>query len=305
MMHLSHLELFCETARVKSFSKAAKLLHLSQPAVSGQIHSIEDFYGAQLFERSSTGVTLTKIGEVVYKYAREILKLHEALEKEIDSMLETENQKLTIGASSTIGSYALPCTIWTFKEKYPLVQMKLEIKNAETILAMLREDQIHLALLEEESLVGQKDNLLTQPVTDDELLVIAPPKKPWVDKTSITLEELKKAPLIIREKGSGILQVFENILNSWGLSLDQLNIMTEMGSIDAIKSTVEAGLGISICSRIAVQKEIRTGMIHPLTIEGKSIKINYLIVYKADRNLNSAAKRFIRLLAGPRKTVFC
>ncbi len=304
-MHLSHLELFCEIARVKSFSKAAKLLHLSQPAVSGQIHSIEDFYGAQLFERSSTGVSLTPIGEVVYKYAREIIKLHEALEKEVDSLLETENQKLIVGASSTIGNYTLPCSIWNFKEKYPMVQMKLEIKNAETILSMLRDDQIQLALLEEETLLGKTDGLLTQPVSDDELIVIAPPKRPWKNKTSVTLEEIQKAPLIIREKGSGLRQIFENLVSSWGLSLEQFNIMTEMGSIDAIKSTVEAGLGVSICSRIAVKKEIRTGTIHPLAIEGKSIKINYLIVYKRDKSLNSAAKRFIRLFADPGNPAFC
>jgi len=305
IMHLSQLELLCEIARVKSFSKAAKLLHLSQPAVSGQIHSIEDFYGAQLFERSSTGVALTKIGEVVNKYANEILRLHDNLEKEIDSLQQSENQKLVIGASSIIGNYALPCSIWHFKEKYPLVQMKLEIKNAETILSMLINEQINLALLEEQYLPKSLDNLCTQRISDDELLVIAPPKKPWVNRESITLEELKKAPLIIREKGSGIRQIFENILHSWGLSLDQFNVKTEMGSIDAIKSTVEAGLGLSICSRIAVRKEIRNGTIHPLTIDEKSIKINYLIIYKIDKKLNSAAKRFIRLLAGPGQIEFC
>ncbi len=303
-MHLSQLELFCEISRVKSFSKAAKLLHLSQPAVSGQIQSIENFYGAQLFERSSKGVVLTEVGRVVSKYAQEILKLHEALEKEIDSMLETENQKLTIGASSVIGNYALPCSVWTFKEKYPMIDMKLEIKNLESILSMLREDLIHLALLEEEPLLGQMKDLITRLISDDEMVIIAPSRKPWVNKDSITLDELKKAPLIIREKGSGIRQIFENRLASWDLTLDQFNIMTEMSSLNAIKSIVEAGLGISICSKTAVRKEIRVGSIKPLLIEGKSIKINYVLVYKAERTLNSAAKRFIRSLTGPGKA-FC
>ncbi len=303
-MHLSQLELFCEIARVKSFSKAAKLLHLSQPAVSGQMHSIEDFYGTPLFKRSSSGVTLTEIGEVVYKYARDILKLHENLEKEIDLLLQSNDQKLVIGASSTIGDYALPCTVWTFKDKYPQTQIKLEVKNAENILAMLRNDEIDLALVEE-SLWEQADDLEAHPVSDDELLVIAPPRKPWINRTTITLEELKKAPLIIREKGSGMRQVFEKTLSSWGLSLNDFNVKTEMGSINAIKSTVEAGLGISICSRIAMRKEIRMGVIHPLTIEKKSIRINYLIVHKARKNLNSTAKRFIRLFVGPGKSPFC
>lgn len=304
-MHLSQLELFCEIARVKSFSKAAKLLHLSQPAVSAKIHAIEDFYGTQLFERSSSGVILTEAGTVVYNYAKEILKLHDHLEKEIDSLLHSDHQTLLVGASSTIGNYALPCSIWTYKEKYPTVNVKMEVKNAETILAMLADDKIHLALLEEEVFTGCKEKLQNKPVSHDELVVIAPARKPWSDKQVITVEELKKAPLIIREKGSAVLQIFEKILKTWGLTLDQLNVKAELGSNDAIKSTVEAGLGLSICTRMAVRKEIRTGMIHPLRLEGKSVNINYHIVYKDEKNLNSAAKRFIRLMAKPGETGFC
>jgi len=304
-MHLSQLELLCEITRVKSFSKAAKLLHLSQPAVSGQMHSLEDFYGVQLFERSSSGVSLTKAGEVVHKYAKEILGLHEALEKEIDTLLEEKNKNLVIGASSTVGNYALPCSIWDYKERYPHVNMKLIVSNADTVLSMLRQDEIHLALLEEEALLGSGEHYSSQQISNDELLVIAPPKKPWIDKSTITLSELKKAPLIIREKGSGILKIFEKIINSLGLTMDELNIMTEMGSIDAIKSTVEAGMGISFCSRLAVRKEIRNGTIHPLVIEGKQVKINYLIICKDEKELNTAARRFIRSMVGPGKTAFC
>lgn len=304
-MHISQIELFCEIARVKSFSKAAKLLHLSQPAVSAKIHAIEDYYGTQLFQRSSSGVSLTEAGEVVYNYAREILKLHDNLEKEIDSLLHADDQRLLVGASSTIGNYALPCSLWTYKEKYPTVNVKMVIKNAGTILAMLSEDKIHLALLEEEVFSGYKEKFQTKPVSHDEFIVIAPVRKPWIDKQVITVEELVKAPLIIREKGSAVLQIFEKILKSWGLTLDQLNVKAELNSIDAIKSTIEAGLGISICTRMAVRKEIRTGMIHPLKLAGKSVNINYHIIYKNEKNLNSAAKRFIRLMAKPGETGFC
>ncbi|MBO8167850.1 MAG: LysR family transcriptional regulator [Thermoanaerobacteraceae bacterium] len=304
-MNISQFELLCEVARVKSFSKAAKLLHLSQPAVSSQIHSIENYYGAKLFERSTSGVTLTPIGETVYKYAKEILKLHDKLEKEIDASLQSENQKLVIGASTTIGNYAIPCTIWTFKEKYPLAQIKLEVKNTKTILNMLDNDEIDLALLEE-PLPEKHDNFKKHPVSNDELLVIAPPKKPWVDKTTITLAELKKAPLIIREQGSGIRCMFEKVLSALNLNLlTDFNVVTEMGSIEAIKSTVEAGLGVSICSSLAIRKEIRSGVIHPLRIEDAEFQVNYLIVYKDKKNLNSTAKRFIRFLAGPGKNPFC
>jgi len=125
-----------------------------------------------------------------------------------------------------------------------------------------------------------------------------------VDQTFITLEEFKKAPLIIREKGSGLRRIFEEAIKSWDMKLEDLNIVTEMSSTSAIKSTVEAGLGISVCSRIAIQKEIRTGIIHPLAIEGKSVKFNYQLVYKSEKGLNNIAKRFIRFILGP-GTPFC
>lgn len=304
-MHLSELELFCEIVRVKSFSKAAKLLHLSQPAVSAKMHAIEDYYGAQLFERSRSGVSLTEIGEVVFKYVKEILRLHDDLEKEIDGMLHTEDQKLVIGASSTLGNYALPCSLWAYQEKYPTVKVRMEIRNADTIISMLKDNTIQLALLEEESITGQNDKFTSIIVSHDELIVIAPPRKPWTDKDIITLGELKKIPLIVREQGSGSLRIFEKILQELGLSMDQLNIKTELSSVDAIKSTVEAGLGLSICTRMAVRREIRAGLIHPLSLDCRSAKINYLIIYQNEKNLNSAAKRFIRLLAKPGDTAFC
>lgn len=303
-MNLSQFELLCEVARVKSFSKAAKLLHLSQPAVSAQINSIEDFYGTQLFERSSSGVTLTEAGKIVYSYAKEILKLHEALEKEVDALLRTENQKLVIGASSNVGNYALPCTIWTFKEKYPSAEIQQVVNNTDTILNMLKNDQIDIAILEE-PMSHFTDDFVTRTVSNDELLVIAPPREPWINRTTITLHELKKAPLIMREKGSGIRRIFEEALASWGLKLDEFNVKAEMSSINAIKSTVEAGLGLSISSRIACRTAIRAGLIHPLTIEGESIKINYQLVFKTKKPFNITGKRFIRFLAGPGDPLFC
>lgn len=303
-MHINQYDLLCEVVRVKSFSKAAKLLHLSQPAVSAQIGSIEDFYGIQLFERSSSGVTLTDAGKVVHRYAREILKLHEEMEKEIDEISRAENQRLLIGASSNIGNYALPCSLWTFRDKYPHAEIKQFINNTETILTMLRNDDIDVAIVEE-NCEDPICEFVSSTVSDDELLVIAPPSKPWIDRSSISLEELKKTPLIIREKGSGIRRIFEEALESWGYQLNDFNIRTEMESINAIKSTVEAGLGLSLSSRIACRKSIAAGLIHPLTIENKSIKINYRLVYKPKKNLNITAKRFVRFLAGPGDPLFC
>ena len=305
-MNLSQFELLCEVARVKSFSKAAKLHHLSQPAVSSQIQSIEDFYGTKLFERSTSGVTLTSSGQLVYQFAKRILKQHDELEKDIDHLLNESNQKLVIGASSAIGNYAIPCSIWTFKEKYPNTQVKLEIRNTENILSLLEENTIHLAMLED-PLPEQyyKHKFVEKTVLNDELVVIAPPKPPWINMSFITLEELKTAPLIIREEGSGVRCMFENVISAYNLKLSNFNIETEMGSIEAIKSTVEAGLGLSVCSNLAIRKEVRSGSIHPLKIKDIELKVDYLLLYKDEKQLNPSAKRFVRFIAGPGNDPFC
>lgn len=299
-MNLFQLELLCEIARTKSFSKAAKLLHMSQPAVSSQIQALENFYGTSLFNRSSSGVTLNEYGELVWKYAKEILKLNDELEKEIDKMMDT--QKLLVGASSSIGGYALPCGVFAYQEKYPQVDIKMEIHNSQKILQMLIDDEIHLALVEE-SFIEKLNGFQTQQIFDDELLVISPYKKPWLNKSSISIDELKKAPLIIREKGSGIREAFEERLMEKGLTLSDFNVKSEMSSINAIKSTVEAGLGLSVSSRIAVQKELRTGIIHGMIIEDFPMAISYLVVYKNKQTLSGAAKKFIRLVSG--QAAFC
>ena len=119
------------------------------------------------------------------------------------------------------------------------------------------------------------------------------------------MEELKHFPVIIREKGSGIRCIFEESLASVSLSLGDFKVVAEMESIDAIKSAVAAGMGLSLCSRIAARREIRDGSLHALSIGDRPISINYLIVYKSDEKLSASAKRFIRFLMGPGEIPFC
>ncbi|MFZ5640325.1 MAG: LysR substrate-binding domain-containing protein [Bacillota bacterium] len=295
-MYLSKLELLCEVARVKSISKTARLLHLNQSEVEDQVRYLEDFYGVRLFDRGRSGVVLTHAGRVVVRYAKEILKLHDTLEKEIETLPEAENQSLSIGASTVAGNYILPCFTWCFREKYPRIKMESQINNAATVLSILSNDMVSLALLEEDLVSGMED-LVTYPVSKDEILIIAPPREPWLRRKSITLEELKKTPFITREKGSGLRAVFEKIIYAKGLVPGDLNIVAEMDSLDEIKVAVAAGLGLSACCGKAAGREIRTGLVHPLLIEDKSFDTNYLLVYKAANKLDGAAKKFVRLAA--------
>ncbi|KNZ69111.1 transcriptional regulator, LysR family [Thermincola ferriacetica] len=295
-MYLSQLELLCEVVRVKSFSKAAKLLNLGEFFLRNQIAAVENYYGVQIFERDTGEVVLTEIGEEVVRHAREIIKMHNALEKKIDSYQEAENNRIIIGASHTVSNYVLPCILWNFQEKYPLTRVDMQVHHSQTVLSLLKKGKIHLAVVEEDAVIEDMDKYVIYPVSDDELLVIAPYELPWIGKNSISWEELSKAALIVPCEGSGIRRVFENTLNSKGIALNQLVVKKEVDSMNALKMAVEAGVGLAICTRIAVGKEIHTRRLHPLRIEGEAIKFHYVLIYRDDSVLNSAGKRFIRML---------
>ncbi|NMA67799.1 MAG: LysR family transcriptional regulator, partial [Desulfitobacterium sp.] len=139
-MDTYQLKIFIAVSKFQSISKAAKALHLSQPAVSTQIKNLEEYYKGQLFERTQQGVIPTKAGEVFYQYAQKILDLQDEMEQQLEIILQHENNQIIVGASTTIGNVSLPCSIYLFKEEYPEVNIRLEIANAEEILRKVKEE---------------------------------------------------------------------------------------------------------------------------------------------------------------------
>ncbi len=302
-MQLHQLELFCMVARLKSFSKAAKLLYMSQPAVSSQIQSLENYYGTRLFDRHNHGVSLTDTGKVVYDYVVKIMDLHDRMEKEIDRVLNVDSKKLVVGASSSVGNYALPCTIWAFKEKYPEIEISLEIANTASIIEYLLQERVQVGVVEGPI---EHHELACADVSDDQLILITPPTDEWCKQRAISIAEIKKYPLIVREQGSGIRKIWEDTVNNLSLtSLKEFKVVAEMGSIDAIKSAVESGLGIAVVSRLSVQKELQRGTLKGIAIDGIPNAIKFQLVYRPDKFQPSITSRFIRFLSRPEERSFC
>jgi len=301
-VQINQFEIFIMVTRLKSFSKAAKLLYMTQPAISNHIHAMENYYGTKLFNRHSHGVSLTQAGEVVYTYAQKILSDHDAMEKEIDRVLNVKNQNLVVGASSNVGNYALPCSIWTFKEKYPEVNIRLEIANSAAIIQQVLENKVHLGVLEGPV---EHDELKVTHVFSDQLILISPPTNKWLERDRISLKELQRESLIMREEGSGIRKIWENVLTDLEMKLSDFKIAAEMGSIDAIKSAVESGKGVAIASKLSVQKEIRRGSLREVQIEGIPVTIQFEVICRAEMDQPSLATRFIRFLGSPDERSFC
>lgn len=301
-MNLSQFDLFCQIARVKSFSKAAKLLHISQPAISAQIQSMEDYYSVRLFDRTPQGVSLTAAGTVLYDYAQKILAVHDDLERKLAMMCAASNRHLHVGATPTAGSYALACGIWTFKDKYPELDISLEIASSQNIIGKMLHKDLNLAIVE-----GPVENLKgieQKTVFTDELIAIVPNEQPWRECTTVSLQDLLAHRLTLREEGSELHAILNYALQPLGMTYDDLKPRTIITNFDAIKSAVEAGYSVSICLRLAVQKEIRRGSLLARPIESLDSRVTYSLLYP-DSDLTSVSKRFIRFIVAPGELEVC
>jgi DNA-binding transcriptional LysR family regulator len=248
------LKVFKEVAEKKSFSKAASSIYISQPAVSGQIRNLEEQLGARLFERTSEGVILTEPGQVLLKYAERILSDYKEAKKEIASLISKPEERLVIGASTTLGEYLLPRMIPDFKKLHPKVTFFLKIGNVETTLFRLKEEELNLALLE---INYKKNGWMTKEFFVDELVLIVPKGHHLASEKTIDLTTLRKEPFILRENGSGTRRILAEKLCKLDMELACLNIVLEADSTESVKSTVAAGLGISLISRLALKNDER------------------------------------------------
>ena len=252
------IRVFLTVVEKKSFSKAAKALFLTQPAVSFQIQMLEEYYGTRLFDRVSRNIILTEAGHLLLKYANEMSRLQAELEKEMQDLTGSIKGKLKLGASTTIGEYIAPYILGSFKKMYPEVELSLEVSNSEDIEAAIHDTALDIGLVEGPPIGKDLESL---PFLQDQLVLITSKDHPWSNLDSISVFELDKYPFISREKGSGTRMEMEQHLKKAGFSANNLNVIMELGSNSAIKAAVESGLGVAMISRWAVQDSVRAGVL--------------------------------------------
>ncbi len=295
------LKIFCMVTQLQSFSKAAKIMHMSQPAVSTHVKNLEEYYRGQLFERTPHGVTLTKAGDTFYVYAKRILELQDEMEQQLEAVLLRENNHMVVAASTTIGNVSLPCTIYLFKEEHPEVTIRLDIANSEEVIRKIMADEADIGVVETYT---DSPDLAAIPVTSDELLLIVPMDHPRTGDT-FPLKEFLHHPIILREDGSGSRKILAAALERHGYSVNDLNVIAEMSTIDAIKSAVEAGLGGAVVPKLTVRKEAYLKTLSVMQIEDLPMPLTYHIVYPAHKSMSSPVKRFIKFLTNPDENFFC
>ena len=258
------LQVFYTVAKQLSFTKAAELLYMTQPAVTFQVKQLEEHFNTRLFERSHSKITLTPAGEVAMEYAERILNLSSELDTRLGELTGQISGTLLVGASTTIAEYMLPRLLGDFKAQYPNVHARLMVANSEAIEAKIADHTLDVGLIESPS---HHPQLTSHVCCEDELVAICAPKHAVAEYTSITPLQLAELPYVSRESGSGTREVMDDYFRKNGVQPEDLHIVMELGSREAIKGAVEAGLGIAIVSRATIQKEIKLGDLIAIPLE--------------------------------------
>lgn len=292
-MNLMHLKIFKTLAETENMTKAIKLLELSQPTINHNIYLLEQHYGAKLFDRSSKRLKLTRFGEVLMDYVTEILTLLERSEQHIATLVGEIHGDLFLGASHTIAENVLPKMMAMFNHDYPGVNIHLEVTNTRHIVDHILDEKLELGLIEGPV---KNENVIGKSFMKDELVVVLPYSHPLAIKKNLTLKELSSLPFVLREPGSGTRVVMEDSLKSAGLDPSELNTVMEMGNTQAVIGAVEAGLGASILSALAVSKEIQLKTVKICKIANVTIARNFSLIFKKDRNLSPPSETFLSFI---------
>jgi DNA-binding transcriptional LysR family regulator len=263
------LQVFHAVAKQLSFTKAAEVLFMTQPAVTFQIKQLEEHFNTRLFDRGHGRIALTPAGEVVLGYAERILGLSSEMDVRLSELTGEIGGSLMIGASTTIAEFMLPGILGEFKSTYPNVRSRLVVGNSESIETRVMEHTIDIGFIES---LSHEPNLECEVCCDDELVVICHPRFPLARHKELTPQKLLEHPFISREPGSGTREFTESYLRSAGVAIDQMNVVMELGSPIALNGVVQTGLGFAIASRASVSKEQRLGDIVAIPLKPRLIR---------------------------------
>ena len=260
-----------------SFSKAANDLHISQPAITRHIKELEERYKTTLFERKGNKIYLTTAGEKVYHAFKKISQQYRNLDFEIGQLHHNFSGEFKLGASSTISQYVIPKIIASFHKRYPQIQIYLLNGNSFEMENLLLDNKIDLALVENQSTQSgvQYTNFL-----DDELIIVTGKNSVYAKHDTISLQDLTQIPIVLREQGSGTLEVIQHTLKKQNIHFEQLNTLIHLGSTESIKNFLQDFDGLAIVSEKAVQNELYLQTLVKIKIVGFSISRKFRIAYK-------------------------
>lgn len=283
---LQQLRLFESVARNNSYTRAAKELQLSQPAISSQMKRLEEELGVAIFEQVGKRIFLTSAGMALYEASGDILERVSELKENIDNLRGVVTGRLQIGMITT-SKYFMPHLMGRFLRKYPDVRPTLKFTNRAAVMERLLNNEDDFVILGQ---IPDNPNLESYEFLQNILVAVAPPDHPMAGQQNIPLRALVKEKFLIREPGSGTRMVFENELKRQKLELDPY---MELGSSEAIKQSVIAGLGVSVLSLHSVRLEVESGILTILDVKGLPLRQPWYAVHLKGKRLSLAARTFL------------
>jgi DNA-binding transcriptional LysR family regulator len=290
-MDMKQLETFCKVAELESFSRAGEAVYLTQPTVSGHIAALEQSIGLKLFDRLGRRVALTNGGRIFYRYAKEILKLRDEARNAIYEYSHIVKGRITIGGSTIPGEYFLPRVMGGFQNEVPGITISLVISDSQEIIDLLLAGEIEVGVV---GMRFDEKRVNASALFHDRVIIIAHPEHPLASQGEVSWEELRRTPLLIRERGSGTRQAFEGYVQGAGYRLDDFHIIGEVGSTTAVKEGVKGGIGLGIISDLAVQEEMDVGRVKEVRVRGgEALERDFFAVVPQGRELSPPARRFL------------
>jgi DNA-binding transcriptional LysR family regulator len=287
------LQVFHTVGKLLSFTKAAEQLFMTQPAVTFQVKQLEEHFNTRLFERSHGKIALTPAGRLVMGYAERILDLSEEMETRVGELTGAVSGPLLLGASTTIAEFYLPQVLGEFKALHPQVQTHMTVGNSDTIANRVADYSLDVGLIESPSHVSA---LQTEKCCDDELVVICSPRHKLAQQKGVTPNQLVGEPYVSREIGSGTREFADNYLRQCQVAPEDLNIVMELGSPEAIRGVVETGIGVSIVSRATIIKELKLGLLTAVPLQPRLIR-TLSIVYPREKFRSKLLIAFVEFAA--------
>ena len=283
--------MFRSVAKNLSFTKASNELFISQPAVTKNIHALENEYGLRLFNRKGNRIYLTAEGNVLLDYADKLFSLQRQLEDDLNSFKENPSGSLRLGASTTIAQYVIPPILSKFRGKFPEVKLSLLTGNTEQVADNLLKGEIDLGIVEGK--IKNRDIHYIRFISD-ELVTAIRPKNKLVNTDEISVAKLVALPFVLRERGSGTLEVIEHALRNKGIKLSSLNIIIYLGSTEAIKLYLENDDCIGFISIRALKKELESRSLKILRIKNFQIKRTFDFITPQGLKPSGISARFIK-----------
>ena len=297
-MDIHQLKVFASVFKNRSFSRASEELHLTQPTVSDHIKTLEEELECNLFDRLGRTIIPTKEAEALYGHAVEIIEKTNITKDIIGRFKKELSGELIVGASTIPGTYLMPSMMAAFQKKYPGVSFQIFIADSKEIGEKVSKHELLIGVVGTKVSNGHINHI---PLVEDELIAVSSPS--LIKKDVLTLKDLVKFPMVLREEGSGTRKELEKILEAKGITLEEIKIAGIFGSTDAIKQAVKAGLGFSVLSRLSVADELKYRLLREIKLSDVQMKRKFYIITHKKRSLPFLHNTFFEYMKTEAKNI--